>query len=67
MPLSGSFPPLSSALTGCTLELPGVVKIEERKSVLGGFRTCQTVLLGAVGMKEEVGWRGTFLGALSKK
>lgn len=32
-------------------------KIEERKKrvFLGGFWTCQTVLLGVVGMKEEGG------------
>ena len=29
--------------------------LTEERSVLGGFRPCQAVLLGVVGMKEEVG------------
>lgn len=42
-------------------------EIEKRKeSFFLGFWTCQTVLLGAVGMKEEEGWRETFLGGIWK-
>lgn len=69
MPPSAGFPPLSSPVTGRTVRAVWSCEIEERKtekSVWGGFLTCQMVLLGAVGMKEEVGWRGTFLGGFWK-
>lgn len=46
-----------------TVELLGVVRLKKEKKVfLGGFWTCQTVLLGVVGMKEGEGWRETLLG-----
>lgn len=38
-----------------TVNLFGLMKLRKEKSVLGGLWTCQTVLLGVVGIKEEVG------------
>lgn len=37
----------------------------KKEVFLGGFWTCQTVLLGVVGMKEEEGWRETFFSGSS--
>lgn len=45
---------------GRTVELFGVVRLKKEKG-LGGFWTCQTVLLGVVGMKEKEGWRENLL------
>lgn len=49
-----------------TVNLFGLMKLRKEKSVLGGLWTCQTVLLGVVGIKEEVGWREALLGGCSK-
>lgn len=37
------------------VELFGLVRLKKDKSVLGGFWTCQALLLGAVGMEDEGG------------
>ena len=55
MPLSASFPPLSSPVTDVRWSCCDIEGREKKKECFfGGFWTCQTVLLGVVGMKEEV-------------